>query len=50
MPEEPELKQKTPQGHEIPVPKRKDVLRDLRKVAKAPKPSADDDGGGTPTK
>jgi hypothetical protein len=26
--------QTTPQGAEIPVPKRKDVLRDLRKVAK----------------
>jgi hypothetical protein len=29
--------QKTPQGHEIPVPTRKQVLRDLEKVAK-PKP------------
>lgn len=26
--------QKTPKGHEIPVPKRTDVLRDLKKVAK----------------
>jgi len=26
--------QTTPKGAEIPVPKRKDVLRDLRKVAK----------------
>jgi hypothetical protein len=31
-------KQRTPKGHEIPVPKRGDVLRDLKKVAKA-KPS-----------
>jgi hypothetical protein len=31
-------KQKTPKGHEIPIPKREDVLRDLKKVAKA-KPS-----------
>ena len=31
-------KQKTPKGHEIPVPEREDVLRDLKKVAKA-KPS-----------
>ncbi len=30
--------QKTPKGHEIPVPKRSDFLRDLKKVAKA-KPS-----------
>jgi hypothetical protein len=27
-------KQKTTKGHEIPVPKRSDVLRDLKKVAK----------------
>ncbi len=26
--------QKTPKGHEIPIPKRSDVLRDLKKVAK----------------
>jgi hypothetical protein len=31
-------KQKTPKGHEIPVPERDDFLRDLKKVAKA-KPS-----------
>ncbi len=30
-------KQKTPKGHEIPVPKRGDFLRDLKKVAKAKK-------------
>jgi hypothetical protein len=28
--------QKTPQGHEIPVPTRKRVFRDLEKVAKRP--------------
>jgi hypothetical protein len=26
---------KTPDGHEIPVPKRKEFLRDLKKAAKA---------------
>jgi hypothetical protein len=31
-------KQRTPKGHEIPIPEREDVLRDLKKVAKA-KPS-----------
>jgi hypothetical protein len=37
-----EPKQKTPKGLEIPVPKRKDVERDLRKLvrpAKKPKQS-----------
>lgn len=29
--------QKTPEGHEIPVPTREDVLRDLAKVAKPKK-------------
>jgi hypothetical protein len=33
-----EPKQKTPKGHEIPVPKRGEFLRNLKKVAKA-KPS-----------
>ena len=33
-----EQKQKTPKGHEIPVPKRQDVLRNLSKLARA-KPS-----------
>ena len=27
--------QKTPKGHEIPIPKRSDVFRDLKKVAKS---------------
>ncbi len=31
----------TPEGQEIPVPTRGDVLRDLRKVAKAPEPTSD---------
>ena len=31
-------KQRTPKDHEIPVPKRDDFLRDLKKVAKG-KPS-----------
>ncbi len=30
-----EPKQKTPKGQEIPVPKRDEFLRDLRKVSKA---------------
>jgi hypothetical protein len=29
-----EPKQKTPKGEEIPISKREDVLRDLKKVAK----------------
>ncbi len=29
----PEPTQKTPKGHEIPVPKRKDVMKDLGKLA-----------------
>ncbi len=34
-------KQKTPKGAEIPVPKREDFLRDLKKVAPpAPKPGS----------
>ena len=33
--------QKTPKGHEIPVPKRSDFMRDLKKVAK-PKRSTSD--------
>jgi len=28
-----ERKQKTPKGHEIPIPKRGDFLRDLKKAA-----------------
>ncbi len=29
--------QKTPKGYEIPVPKRSEFIRDLKKVAKAKK-------------
>jgi len=29
--------QRTEKGHEIPVPKRDDFMRDLKKVAKVPK-------------
>ncbi len=48
---EKEPTQTTPQGETIPVPTREEVLRDLRKVAKAPKPSARrDDEGGAPEK
>ena len=36
-------KQRTPKGHEIPVPTRKQVFRDLEKVAKPrPKPTERD--------
>lgn len=35
--------QKTPQGETIPVPKRGDVFKDLRKVAKAKPPKESDD-------
>ena len=34
----PEPKQKTPKGLEIPVPKRKDVMDALRKIARPAKP------------
>ncbi len=34
----------TPEGREIPIPMRGDVLRDLRKVAKAPEPDSASDG------
>ena len=36
MPEDPEETQYTPKGHEIPVPSREQVFRDLEKVAKKP--------------
>lgn len=39
--------QQTEQGHVIPVPKRKDVLADLRKVAQADKPASDAGGGSS---
>lgn len=35
--------QQTPQGQTIPVPARGDVLRDLRRVAKAPERPSDTD-------
>lgn len=38
--------QETEQGQEIPVPKRGDFFRDLRKVAKADKKPSDDGRGG----
>lgn len=36
-----EKKQKTPKGHEIPVPKRGDVMRDLKNVAKGKRSTPD---------
>ena len=33
-------KQKIPKGHEIPVPKRGDVMRDFKKVAKLSTPDS----------
>ena len=41
MAEPAKLKQKTPKGHEIPVPKLSDVHRDLRKVAKGKRSTSD---------
>jgi predicted methyltransferase len=39
--------QETPQGQSIPVPKRKDVLADMRKIAKArPRDDESDAGEG----
>jgi hypothetical protein len=38
-----EPKQTTPTGVEIPVPKREDVLRDLKKVAPPAEPSPHDE-------
>lgn len=43
-PEGPE--QETLRGETIPVPTRRRVLDDLRKVAKAPRSPSDADGGG----
>jgi hypothetical protein len=39
MAAKPKPTQTTVTGHEIPVPKRKDFMRDLEKVAKGDKPS-----------
>jgi hypothetical protein len=33
MPKKPPRKQRTPTGYEIPLPKRRDVERDLKKIA-----------------
>ncbi len=41
MPTDDRATQTTPQGREIPVPNVADVLRDLRKVAKAPERPSD---------
>ena len=37
-PKEPERTQYTPKGHEIPIPTKEQVFRDLEKVAKPRKP------------
>lgn len=42
--EKPEAKQRTPKGHEIPVPKRKDVF-DFLKGVTGRAPSAGEDRG-----
>lgn len=40
--------QRTPGGHEIPVPSRDEVFRDFAKVAKAKRPAKrDDDSDGS---
>ncbi|HXN37563.1 MAG TPA: hypothetical protein VN892_05985 [Solirubrobacteraceae bacterium] len=49
-PKSDERKQTTPTGAVIPVPKRKEVMRDLRKVAHPPKPkrpAPDEDSEGS---
>lgn len=38
-------RQKTPKGHEIPVPKKADVLADLKKLAPPPKKKSADTSG-----
>ncbi len=40
--------QETPQGETIPVPTRKRVFDDLRRVARAPERPSDDACGGSP--
>jgi hypothetical protein len=40
--QEPEPTQRTPKGLEIPIPKREDVMRDLRKTFKPDEPSEDE--------
>jgi len=40
MTEKREPTQQTPKGHEIPIPKREEVIRDLMKVAPPAKPPA----------
>lgn len=44
-PEEPT--QETPEGHTIPVPTKRDVFRDLEKIAKPRKARSDLPEGGT---
>lgn len=39
--------ERTPQGLEVPIPKREDFLRNLEKTAK-PRNGRDDDDGGNP--
>ncbi len=41
-PKQDEPKQKTPKGQEIPIPKRGEFLRNLRKVAKTDESGATD--------
>jgi hypothetical protein len=43
MADDPEPTQKTPKGHEIPIPERDAVLRDLMKVAPPVRQEDDDD-------
>ncbi len=40
MTDDKEPTQRTEKGHEIPIPKRDDFMRDLKKVAKVPKSKA----------
>lgn len=47
---EKEPTQTTPQGEELPVPKRGEFLKNLRKVAKADEKPADDSTPSSPKK
>lgn len=44
----PQPTEKTPRGHEVPIPKRGEFFANLKKVARAGKPSAP--AGGTDKK
>ncbi len=43
-------KQTTPTGHEIPIPKREDVLADMKKVAKPVEEVEEDESSDSETR